>query len=147
MRMMEEEQLGWNYDEANIPNLHRMGSMTAGRAYYRARVGSMRGESVIPYNPDLDRELDESVGRFVKTELASVSAFHADMRGYLTAIQARPEAERPWVDLSITETIRGPLVSDTLVSGYRAKVRAFHQETQRCFDPAAAAGAGCAEMK
>ena len=144
MRMMDSEELGRNYDEPNPMKFFRFGSLTAGRQYYRARSPVIRGESIIPFNNDLDRELDESVSRFVKADLASVAAFNTELESYLKGIAARPPAERPWADLSITETIRGPLLSDSLLSGHHSKIRSFHQGTQRCFEDGRAA---CAEMK
>ena len=134
LQVMNADQLGRDYESDGQQFWHRYGYLEIGRQYYKARSNIVRGASIIPFNPDLDKELDRSVKGFVETEQAAIHSFQQDTLTYLQAVQKRPTSQQPKVDLTLIDSITSPLVSDSIMMSYKARMQSFHQETQHCFD-------------
>lgn len=150
VKLMEAEMLGYHWDgiESGTPTTAlptRQTYFSAGRDYYTARANSDRGTTVIPFNPDLDRELDRSVGGFVRGELGAIDAFSNATLKRVQNLRSHPGADPLRFDLNMYTSYADPMLSDGLLDSFRANVDQFHQATSRCF--AGPVTAVCDEFK
>jgi hypothetical protein len=134
------EKLGYDYDFSHmgpeqIPEIFRpkrYGYMELGRLYYNARSSWIRGTPMIPYNPDLDRELDEKVTATVREGIRATKAFHKAALAHIAEVSKLPPAQRPRADINMHQSITS-FLSDNLIPSYDADIALFRQSTQSCF--------------
>ncbi|MGZ3722378.1 MAG: hypothetical protein ACXVA9_05580, partial [Bdellovibrionales bacterium] len=134
---IDQEQLG-NVFDANVAEFGnlvppRMSMTPAGKTYFKSRSKENRGTSIIPYNHELDRALDQSEIAFVRGEEELTASFHDLTKSYINKIDQEPAAEQPYADINIFRTIKSPLLTDTLIMSYTNKLRIFNITTDYCF--------------
>ncbi|MBX3021151.1 MAG: hypothetical protein KF799_05685 [Bdellovibrionales bacterium] len=136
VRLAEEEVLGDAWDAyttgtsaALLPL--RLTYISAGQMYFNLRAN--RPQMVIPFNPDLDRQMTASVRKFVQTEIQGIRAFHSATDNYITQIQKRPVNQRPRFDMNMFESFTSPLLDPNIVSTWNSKIQRFNQTTANCY--------------
>jgi len=138
LKLMASVELGFVWDMAlygekggaALPQRQTM--FVAGKNYFESRSPVVRGYPVIPYNAVLDRELDNTVSHFVKTEMSAIRAFQDHTLGHIRLWEQRPAAERPVVDIDLDIAVRD-LYTDGAVTNFRSTERLFHQQTNGFF--------------
>jgi hypothetical protein len=148
VKFVNFEKLGYDYDQTHmgaeqIPmslRPKRFGYLELGRIYYSARSSWTRGSPIIPYNADLDRELDTKVTNTVREGFRATKAFHKVALDYVAEVASRPTHLRPRADINIDKSITS-LLSDNLIPSFDADAQQFRQATQGCF------GSKCVDFK
>ncbi len=136
---MNMEKLGYDYDISlmgpEFPQSmkpKRYGFRQLAKMYYDSRSVWNRGRPIVPYNPALDRALDQNVTRFVRNESNAITGFYAEADKYLAEINARPVTQRPRADIDMKMSVT-ELMSDNLPRSFRADQLTLGQDTQNCF--------------
>ena len=136
--MMANEQLGssWNNRDSGMSD-HigaRPGMFRGGTMYYSTRAKENRGQSIIPYNAELDDYMDGQMIAFVGGELRAIQDFNKLTKSYIEDVVAKlPEEDRPRADVNISLSITEPLLSDHLVPSFKYHVDKFNRSTGLCF--------------
>lgn len=146
LKLVKEEQLGIYYQRVlinanpeedkpqSLSDVERPSYMRAGKMYYESRARDIRGVAIIPYNPELDAQMDADVVGFVREDLRSIQDFLKFTKTYVKdVVENLPPEKRPRVDVGYKLTITEPMLSDYLVPSYEATVNNFNQKTGYCF--------------
>jgi hypothetical protein len=139
--LINRDYLGYNYEFEFIgmsgpdgPTAvdPRFGYPSQARVYYSTRSTSGRGASLVPYNKDLDGHMDSMVRHQIKTELATAEELHAKAAEFARAALARPAADQPRIDLSLTLNYTRPLLEPHIYDEFEHKKQQLNQDTAGC---------------
>ncbi len=137
LQLATEPELGDNLLIRDVgmtpPPSSRQTYLEIGLKYYRARAEGVRKPLIVPYNSEMDKELDRTIGKFVRTELKSIADFVSDGQAYTDEIKLRPKSDQPYADLDVNNRITGPFLSEHILTTYQHKLRSFHRATNNCF--------------
>jgi hypothetical protein len=137
LTVLQREELGDTLDDKAADEVEAqltfsMPMTAAGQLYYQTRGNKSRGTSVIPYNSELDRQLDLSVQTFVRGEMSGIAEAQKVILNYAAQVGQRPPQDRPRADVNLYLTIQTP-ISDTVLPRYTSALHVFNRNTQNCF--------------
>lgn len=135
--VMGHEELGYKLSskENGIPsgNLPQREVMfKSGREYFTSRAELFRGNPILKVNPDMDKIMDENVGRFIKSEVQAVTDFYAEIKKVVEEQKKLPAELRPRVDLT-TNLSLSEWYTQSASTDFESRMLHFHQQTDNMF--------------
>ncbi len=147
LKLLLREEFGYAVEKDKPPQeakfILRQKMSDVGGLYFLSRSTANRGRLILPYSSTLDQHLDETVLKFVRSEIAAADDSSREALDYANQVKTLPEDQRPRADVDMFLTIRDPMVSDSVMPNYRSTLNRFHQDTQNCF----ASDAACPAFK
>lgn len=104
-----------------------------GKEFYRARSDQLRPTLVFKQNPQVDKSLDASMRKFIRTEIQAIDDSIHSGRAYAKSKGELPPEERPYIDMDVENSIRSPMLKDEVINQYLAGIVDFHVKTNQCY--------------
>jgi hypothetical protein len=136
---MNEERLGIDFDIKAMglqapgnAQPRRFGYREYARLYYSTRAKDNRGTPLIPYNPAVDKFLDESLRGWVTHEKDAAADFYKALNKRVTELEALPDSQRLRADVTMKNS-QYELFSSVLQTNSEAEAALLMRDTRGCF--------------